>query len=131
MSNTDLLDVFCRTLNSASLGYEIAYPGVDFDPVDAGVDNWLSVQFFPAQPIEDGLSFTDAALSQGQFVVQCNGRTNTGTVALHGIADDVMAVFPRGTLIQGSARVTRSPYDQPVITGDDRLIVPVVIDYSA
>lgn len=128
ITNNQIQTAFYDALGNAGLGYEIAYPGVDFTPPDSG--EWLEVRFLPNEGVDNGLGYSDSYVPQGIFQVSAATRPGNGVIQIGKVADDVAAVFPKGAGV-GPVRVWRHPYQQQFVTMDDRVMIPVTVEYSA
>jgi hypothetical protein len=64
--NSDIIQAFFTQLNDAALGYDIAWPNVDFTPPATGI--WLEVSHFPNRGIDTTLS-SQSVIRQGLFQV--------------------------------------------------------------
>lgn len=119
---------FMQAIQAANLGYPIAWPGVNFTPPATGI--WLEVSLFENDPLQPGLA-NDAPISERGIlqVTACN-RPGTGFVTLASAASAVIAAFPKGKRIEGSVKVNRTPYRMGDITDDDKLMIPVRIEYG-
>lgn len=106
----------------------IIYPGFPADPPSTG--QWVEVSFFPNEGIDNGLSYDSTVIPQGIFQVECFDRPGKGLAAVHALADQVKALYPKGTLLTGSVRVIRSPYEMDLDTEPDRLSMVVSVEYS-
>ena len=127
MTNSDILNACNAILSAANLGYPIAWPGVDFTPPAKG--EWLEVAFFPNTGRQNGLG-NDAQLTpEGMYQVTCYTRPGSGVGSLQTAADAVRATFPKGRIMTGSVRVTRTPYDIQFDQGSDRIAIAVTIPY--
>ncbi len=130
--NSTIYTAFCTALEAAALGYSIAYPGLDFTPPDGA--HWLEVNYLPNEGIQDGLSNSATTIEQGIFQVNAMGRKGAGAgrgvISTQSVAEELQAAFPRGTLISGLVRVSRTPYQMSPIQQDDKIVVPVTIPYT-
>ena len=127
MTNNDILNAFNAILHSANLGYPIGWPGVNFTPPETGA--WLEVAFFPNTGRQNGLANGAQLTPEGMYQVTCYMRPGNGVGALQAAADAVRATFPKGRIITGSVRVTRTPYDMQFEQGSDRIAIAVTIPY--
>jgi hypothetical protein len=128
MTNNQIKTAFYGLLNSAALGYEISWPSVNFKPPSTG--SWLEVMFFPNESLDNGLAYDSATIARGIFQVSCVTRPGAGTVALGAIAEQIRTTFAKGTIITGSVRVIREPYDIELEAFDDRVKIVVSVEYS-
>lgn len=106
----------------------IAWPGVNFTPPNSGL--WLQVALFENQPLQPGLSNTAGVGLRGILQITACGRPGLGYAALDTLAESVIAAFPKGKPVLSASRVTRTPYKMGDVTTDDRLMLPVRIDYG-
>ena len=127
-TNSDILDAFNTILSDANLGYPIGWPGVNFTPPATGA--WLEVAFFPNTGRQNGLANSAQLTPEGMYQVSCYMRKGkVGVYLLQQLADAVRATFPKGRIITGSVRVTRTPYDMQFEQGSDRIAIAVTIPY--
>jgi len=127
-TNNQIYMAAITLLNNAALGYPISWPGFNFTPPSSGV--WLEVSFFPNEGIDNGLAYSDTVVPRGIFQVACVDRPGRGTASIHAAADQIRALYAKGTSLIGSVRVIREPYDMELETEDDRLMVVVSVEYS-
>ena len=116
-------------LISASLGYDIAWPGLNFTPPESGV--WLEVTFLPNRGIDDGLANDSDVVPQGIYQVMAVTRPGNGLFPVTNAAQSVIDALPKGTNISGLVRVHRHPYQGSAIKDSDRVMIPVTIEYSS
>lgn len=130
--NSTIYTSFCTALEAANLGYAIAYPGLDFTPPTGAF--WLEVNYLPNDGIQDGLSNNSTTIEQGIFQVNAMGRKGSGAgrgmIPTQRVAEELQAAFPKGTLISGLVRVSRTPYQMSPIQEGDKIMVPVTIPYT-
>ena len=127
MTNSDILNAFNAILSAANLGYPIAWPGVKFTPPATGV--WLEVAFFPNTGRQDGLANSAQLTPEGMYQVSCYMRPGSGIDPIEKAASAIRATFPKGRVITGSVRVTRTPYDMSLSQDGDRMAIAVTIPY--
>lgn len=127
-TNNEIYMAGITLLNNAALGYSVSYPGYTFTPPATGV--WLEVEFFPNEGLDNGLRYADTVVPRGIFQVSCANRPGSGLDAIHAAADQIRALYAKGTTLSGQVRVTREPYDMELQTEDDRLMVVVTVEYS-
>jgi hypothetical protein len=127
-TNNQIYMAAITLLNNAALGYPISWPGFNFTPPSSGV--WLEVSFFPNEGIDNGLAYSDTVVPRGIFQVACVDRPGRGTASIHAAADQIRALYAKGTGLIGSVRVIREPYDMELETEGDRLMVVVSVEYS-
>lgn len=128
MTNNDIKSALFARLSSAALGYPIAWPGIDFTPPAVG--HWLEVEFFPNEPLDQGLGYSSAEVPRGLFQISAASRPNDGVIGLGDVAQEIETLYPKGTTITGKARVVKHPYQMGSIKMDDRILIPVTIEYS-
>ena len=128
MTNNQIKTAFYGVLNTAALGYQISWPGVNFTPPATG--SWLEVMFFPNESLDNGLAYDSQTIPRGIFQVSCVTRPGAGTVALGAIAEQIRTTFAKGTTITGSVRVIREPYDMELEPFEDRIKIVVSVEYS-
>lgn len=127
-TNNQIYTAAITLLNNAALGYPISWPGFNFTPPDSGV--WLEVEFFPNTGLDNGLRYADAVVPQGIYQVACVNRPGVGLADIHAAADQIRALYAKGTTLIDNVRVIREPYDMELETMDDRLMVVVTVEYS-
>ena len=127
MTNSDILNAFNAILSAANLGYQIAWPGVKFTPPATGV--WLEVVFFPNTGRQDGLANSAQLTPEGMYQVACYMRPGGGIDPIEKAASAIRATFPKGRIITGSVRVTRTPYDMSLSQDGDRMAIVVTVPY--
>ena len=127
MDNSEILNACNAILHSANLGYPIGWPGVNFTPPATGA--WLEVAFFPNTGRQNGLANSAQLTPEGNYQVTCYMRPGEGVGPIQAAADAVRATFPKGRIITGSVRVTRTPYDMQFEQGSDRVAIAVTIPY--
>ncbi|AGH31821.1 tail terminator [Salicola phage CGphi29] len=128
-TNNDIKKAFYDKLKAANLGYDIAFPGVNFTPPEKAA--WLEVTFAPNRGFDNGIPNSSTLVPQGMFQVACMDRPGTrGSFRAGEAADQVKAVFPKGESLTGSVRVSRNPYDLELDAGDDRLMIAVTVEYE-
>ena len=126
-TNAQIATAFFTTVNTAALGYPIAYPSITFDPPDTG--NWLELSFMPNTGINPGIS-SPTVIKQGLLQVNVGGKPNGGLIPLETIADTVAALFPMNSVLSDNVRISRTPYTTDIIPLDDRQLLPITIEYS-
>lgn len=125
--NSDIMQAFFSRLDSAALGYPIAWPNVDFTPPGSG--NWLQVAYFPNRGIDNSLS-GQSVIRQGLFQVSVMGRQNTGGFTLESIAQEVADLFPKLTDL-ADVKVSRQPYLTSQLSVSSGVVeLPLTIEYS-
>lgn len=106
----------------------IAWPGCKFTP--PGIGQWLEVLFFPNAPLDNGLRYSDKAVSRGILQVTAMARSGGGSLKLADLVSRIHAAFPKGKTITGPARVVRHPYDMEFEADGDRAGIAVTVEYS-
>lgn len=127
-TNNEIYVAAANILEDSALSYPVSYPGVNFTPPPSGV--WLEVEFFPNEGIDNGLRYADTVIPRGIFQVSCVNRPGAGLTDIHAAADQIRALYAKGTTLTGQVRVIRQPYDMELETMDDRLMVVVTVEYS-
>ena len=127
-TNAQIQKALFDLLIAANLGYPTSWPGLDFTAPASGV--WLEVSFFPNEGIDDGLGYDSTTIPQGIFQVTAATRPGDGVFPVTNAAQEVQAVFSKGTTISTPVRVQRSPYQMDPIFEGDRMMIPVTITYS-
>jgi hypothetical protein len=114
-------------LESLNLNIPIAYPAVKFTPPETGI--WLEAKVLRNTGIDNGLSVVSTKVEQG--IVQLNActRPNAGIITLTNFANGLIAQIPKGLNI-GDVKVIKQPYLMQPIYIDDRVILPITIEYS-
>lgn len=126
-TNKQIQTAFNDALIAASLGYPIAFPGVDFTPPQTGV--WLEVSYLPNQGIDDGVNANSSRVPRGIYQVMVFDRPGSGVYDALDAAAQVQAVFPKLSAV-GGVYVQKEPYQGSVETQSDRLAIPVTIPYT-
>lgn len=143
-TNTQIQSGFYALVENAvtttpAINYPLAWPGGTgmeadgtpvngFTPPDSGY--WFEVSFAPNANLDDGLANDSFRIPRGLFQITVAMRPGSGQIGLSGVADEVISEFPKGTVISDPVRVIRHPYQSDVIEMDDRLMIPVTIEYS-
>jgi hypothetical protein len=133
-TNNTILMACDQILIDAELGYPIAFHGIPFSPPPAtGV--WLQVTYLPNEGIQQGIGNDATVIEQGIYQVMACRRivdaTITGGVTpLQSALALVAAEYPKGKIITGLVRVQRSPYQSSLIEDEDRMMIPLTIQYS-
>ena len=117
-----------KLVQAAGFTQPIAWPGVNFTPPSSGA--WLQVSLFENEPLQPGTANTAAVGLRGTLQISACGRPGTGFAALDTLADSVIAEFAKGTPVLSASRVIRTPYKLGDITADDKLMIPVRIEYG-
>jgi len=128
-TNTDIAMAFYDKVRDSGIVStdSIGYDGKVFTTPDSG--NWLELSFMPNSGIDQSMS-SNNVLKQGLLQVNVGGKPNLGIIELQAIAEQVMALFPKGTVLHELARVSAVPYMSDDISLDDRTLIPVTIAYS-
>lgn len=114
--------------NTSPRAIPVAWPGVAFNPPDAGT--WLEVVTFNNDSFELGM-VTSATVEQGFFRVIACTRPGQGVVTALQLADSIVSAFPKGSGITGTIGLERTPtISSPIIDGDS-IKVPVTIRWRA
>jgi hypothetical protein len=107
-------------------GLPVKYPSKKFDTPDSG--NWLELSVNP-NDIDPDLS-GGRQLRRGMFQLNVCGKPNKSPLTLSGIADQIRVSFFKTKTIIDSVIVSDSPYESGMIELEDRVILPVTINYS-
>jgi hypothetical protein len=156
-SNSTIQTALNDILIAASLGYDIAWPGLPFTPPDTG--EWLEVTFLPNRGVDDRLANDGHVSPQGIYQIVCVSRPQS-ELKLRAVAEQVMAAFPKGKEILFSSeignegatleldfvnqfyflepvftfrshvRVGSHPYTGTLRSEADRMSIAVTIEYS-
>ena len=126
-TNREIETAFNATLNAAGLGYDIGWHGVKFDPPDNGV--WLEPRHLPNSDTVAGYGLSVSVLKTGIYSITVYGRSGSGLADLHIAAEAVKNVFPRGLLLVGGVRVTRT-YIGSADVYEDKVFQTVTVEYS-
>ena len=126
-TNREIETAFNATLHSAGLGYAIGWHGVKFDPPDNGV--WLEPRHLPNSDTVAGYGLSASVLKTGIYSITVYGRSGAGLTDLHVAAEAVKDVFPRGLLLAGGVRVTRT-YIGSADAYEDKVYQTVTVEYS-
>jgi hypothetical protein len=132
-TNNQILMACDQILIDADLGYPIAFHGIPFTPPAAGV--WLQVTYLPNEGIQQGIGNSATVIEQGIYQVMACRRivdaTITGGVTpLQAALSLVATEYPKGKIITGLVRVQRTPYQSSLIEDEDRMMIPLTIQYS-
>jgi hypothetical protein len=128
VTNETIYNAFITLLNGAALGYPVSYPGFNFTPPAEGA--WLEVSFFPNRGIDYDLGNSEDVTPQGNFQVVVSERPGSGVTTLNLAADEVMAVYPKGTRIAENVRVNRPAYVSSLDAMDAVMMKIVTVPYS-
>lgn len=128
ITNKQILEAFITALNNAALGYDIAWPGVDFMPPDSGI--WLALSHIPNQGVQDGIEDAADVVPRGMFQMSAYTRPGSGVFGITSAADTIVSTFTKGTVLSSPVRITRTPYQSPRVDEPDRIYIPVTIEYS-
>lgn len=128
-TNNAIQEALFTLLNDAALGYQIAWPGVNFTPPASGI--WLEPDFIPNRGIDNGIPDSSSVAPQGIFRVMVVARPGGGIVGLTNAAQAVADALPKGTSISGLVRVSAHPWQQERVTDGDKIMIAVSIPYSA
>lgn len=126
MTNADIQAAIYERI--ATLNKPTAYPGVNFTPPANG--EWLEVIFQPNKPVQQGLSNDSYAAKRGLFTVMVCGRPGNGVFALETLTQQVVEAFPKGFIIGGMIRVSRTPYALSMQPEGGAMRIPVTIEYT-
>lgn len=111
---------------ATSLGIPCGYPATAFKPPATG--RWLELRIFP-NDIDLTLSDTES-YRRGFFQLVVYARPGTGSVPLMQVAESVAAAFPKGQTIAGSVIVSATPELRSLLEMDDKIALPVSINYA-
>lgn len=111
---------------AAANNLPVKYPAKKFTPPASG--EWLELSIAP-NDIDSTLS-EQASFKRGIVQVNVAGRPDTSPLKLTAIADLITLKLPKGLFIVDSVIVARTPYQTNVLELDDRVLLPVTINYS-
>ena len=126
-TNSTIQTALNDILIAASLGYPIAWPGIDFTRPDSG--EWLEVTFLPNRGVDDRLANDSEVSPQGIYQVVVASRPQS-EIRLRVVAQTVQAVFTKGTRIADNVRVTRHPYTGTLQAESSRMSIAVTVEYG-
>lgn len=127
-TDTVIYDALCKALNDASLGYNIGWQAVDFEPPSEGV--WLEVFFQPNSSLDNGLAYTDQEVPRGFMTIMVMGRPAKGLDEILAASEAVKAVYPKGLTLSGLVRVIRAPSKLDIEPEPDKIGLGLSIEYS-
>lgn len=127
MNNT-IKQAFMQILNDADLGYPITWPAVKFTPPSSGI--WLETAYAPNADLDNGLGYSDGTIARGFFQVTVYDRPNNGSINIGVVAEQLQALFAKGTLLTAMVRVVKRPVIMSMDAEDDRISIPVSVEYS-
>ena len=127
---TDIYDAFAELAGefAADKVLPIAYPGISFTPPASGM--WLELRPFWNDGENYGLADDGPTSEQGFFRLMACSRVGAGINDVQDLAEDIVAAFPKGTML-AKARVERMPTMSGPIQDDDRTTIPVTIRWRA
>ena len=128
VTNAQILESFIALVDSAALGYPVAWPGVTFVPPASGI--WLQVSFMPNGGVQDGIANDATVLAQGMFQIMVATRPGAGAIGITTVADTVVGALNKGVILSAPVRITRTPYQSPRIDEPGRMYIPITIEYS-
>lgn len=126
-TNHEIETAFNATLHAAGLGYDIGWHGVDFTPPADAV--WLEPRHLPNSDTVAGYGLNASVLKTGIYSITVYGRSGAGLADLHIAAEAVKGVFPRGLMLAGGVRVTRT-YIGSADVYEDKVYQTVTVEYS-
>lgn len=126
--NSDITKAFFDLIIAANLGIPVSFEGIKFEQPASG--QWLELSILPNDGIDQSLAGNNV-LAQGIFQVNVCDRPNTGLIPLQQLSETVAALFNKNTLVSGLVRVARKPYTSSALSLDDKLVIPLTIEYSA
>ena len=126
-TNSEIAESCFTALNTAALGYSIAWPGRKFAPPSSGF--WLEPYHFPNNGRQDALNLDGTEYMRGIFQVIVYTRPGVGIVAVADVAESVKGAFTRGQTLAGETRVTRIRTG-PVLGEPDKLMCVVTVEYA-
>lgn len=134
MIDSDIYIALADNLASASLGYDIAWPNVNY-PTSGSTkaETYLRVDHMPNESITYAVG-KDCGLRQGLFQVSVIYQHSSGIVGPYDLAGAVLALYPKSKkLYSGDAKViiNRVPWASGPIVDDAETIIPITISYEA
>lgn len=105
---------------------DVAYPGKKFKTPDAG--NWLELLISP-NDLDETLS-DQGNDKRGMFQINVCGKPDKNPLALISLSEDLTTYFNKTLSIVDRVIVSKTPYMLSIIELDDRVILPVTIEYS-
>lgn len=128
MSDNAIYDTFATRVGQFAAQFspamQVGYPGVGFDPPSEG--DWLEVKWFPNETQNYGLENDAPSLKQGFGQISICTRPGDGIVPSLTLAEQVIAYFPKGTVLDG-VRVYRKPWASSVLEEPDKVSIPITI----
>lgn len=115
-----------KSFASTNNDLPIKHPAKKFKPPASG--NWLELSIAP-NDIDTTLSDQES-YRRGLFQLNVAGRPDNSSLELTGIADLLITEFHKTKTLIDSVIVTRTPYLTNVLELDDRVLLPVTINYS-
>jgi hypothetical protein len=122
---TGIMQAFFNRLNTANLGYPIAWPNTPFTNKSG---NWLEVIHQPNEGIDQALAI-GTVIKQGIFTVIVHCPKNGGAFKNNEIAAEVAAVFPKLTALD-DVRVNRAPFAGSLQITDVDAELALTVSYS-
>jgi hypothetical protein len=110
--------------DSNSLQLSIA--GKKFDTPSTG--NWIELSVSPNN-LDITLNDTNS-FKRGMFQINVCGKPDKNPLTLTTLSDTIATSMQKGTVISTDVKVTRTPYPMQLIPLNDRVILPVTIEYS-
>lgn len=129
MSNNTIKQALFDILNNAALGYDIAWPAIKFKPPSKGI--WLEVAFAPNSDIDNALAYDSGFISRGIYQVSVFDRPGHGSFNAGDVAEQIQALYAKGTPVSGSVRIIKRPEQLPMDAEGDKIGIVVSIEYSA
>lgn len=119
--------IFQQVSSFASINnVPVKYPAKKFTPPASG--SWLELSIGP-NDIDTTLS-DQSDYRRGVIQINVAGRPNINPLELTELADLIVAEFYKTKTLIDSVIVTRTPYLTNVLELDDRVLLPVTINYS-
>lgn len=126
--NNAIKQALFSMLNDAGIGLPIAWPAVKFQPPAKG--QWLEAGFAPNSDLDNALEYGSGFIPRGIFQVIVYDRPNGGSFPAGAIAEQIQALFAKGTTITGQVRIVKRPEILPMDAMGDRFGIVVSIEYS-
>ena len=131
MTDYEIMRDICLSFSAfaSGVGVPIALPDANFTPPDSG--HWLELDIAPNN-FDDTLA-DQYAYKRGVItlsVVFRKGSSQYEYGEAYQLVDDIASGYPKETVLSGSAVVSSIPRPLSQIEYQDRIMIPVSIEYS-